>query len=114
ADPIERDQWRAQLYWLRQLQCDRRRIGDQRDGLEPGQRLDAALCLARLRGLVAEAVDKALQPVALALLPLGQRGLARRSLAAGAQERIEAAGIERQLAVIEVQCRGRRGVEQLP
>ena len=72
------------------------------------------MCLARFRRLVAEAVDKLLQPVALALLPLGQRGLARRGLAASAQERIEAAGIERQLAVIEVQCCGRRGIEELP
>src|SRR5204863_9824475 len=114
ADTVERNQWRAQVNRLRQSQRDRRGIGDQRDRFEPRQCLDAALRLARLRGLVTEAVDETLQPVTLALLSLGQRDLSRRSLAAGPQKRVEPAGIERQLAVIEVQGRGCGGVEQLP
>jgi len=72
------------------------------------------LRLARFRGLVPEAVDKALQPLALALLPLRQRRLPRRGLAAGPQKRVEATGIERELAVIEMQGCARRGIQQLP
>src|SRR5436190_23349082 len=114
ADPVERDQGWAEARRLRQAQRHRRRIGDQRDRFEPRQRLDPALRLARFRGLVAEAVDKALQPLALALLPLRQRRLTRRGLTAGPQKCVETAGIERELAVIEMQGRGRRGIQQLP
>ena len=51
--------------------------------------------------------------LALLFLALRYHRLPRRRLAPGAQELVEPAGVEGQLAVIEVQRRRRRGVQQL-
>src|SRR5207247_4379139 len=94
ADLVEGDDRRVQRRRLRQAERRRRGILDQRHRLEPRQRLQPALRLARLRRLVAKAVDKFLQMRALPQLVPGERGLARGGLAAGAKKLVEPAGIE--------------------
>src|SRR5581483_5198009 len=79
----------------------------------PRQRLQPALRLTRLRRLVAEAVDESLHMGPLRRLTPGQRRLTRRRLAADPQEGVEIAGIEGQLAGVEMQDRIRRRVQQV-
>ncbi len=70
--------------------------------LQPCQRLDAALRLARLGGLGAEAVDEAVQMGDLALLTVEHRLLRRQMLGAGALERRVVAGVELEAAALDV------------
>ena len=58
--PLERDQGRRRHLRLREAQRHVRRLDHRRDRLELRDRLEAALRLARLARLVAEAVDERL------------------------------------------------------
>ena len=79
-----------------------RLVDDRGDRLELRQRLQPRLRLARLRRLVAEAVDEGLHvPALVVLLPL-QLELQRLPLAPLPLEGIIAAAIERELALIEM------------
>ncbi len=83
------------------------------DGLHLGQHLHAALRLPRLRRLGFEAVDKGLHMLARGFLLLGERGIERALGAARRNERVVAAGIERELAVFEMQDEFGRGVQKI-
>ena len=77
-------------------------VGKGRDRLQPLQHLQPRLRLARLRRLVAEAVDEGLQVAALVVLPGLELQLQRLALAALAVEGIVAAAIEGELALVEM------------
>ena len=83
------------------------------DGLHLGQHLHPALRLARLRRLRFEAVDKGLHVFAGGLLLLGQGGIERTLGGARRDEGVVAAGVERQLAVFEMQDEFGRGVQEI-
>src|SRR6185437_15552900 len=80
GNAVERQERRRQLPWLGKIEARRRLGGGERHRLEPRQHLEAALRLARLGRLGAEAVDEALQMLPLRLLLGGERLLARQRL----------------------------------
>jgi hypothetical protein len=73
--------------------------------LHAGQRLDAALRLAGLRRLGLEAGDERLDVAALVVLLLLELEVEPLLLAPGLLEAIVAAGVERELALRQVQDR---------
>ena len=83
------------------------------DGLHLGQHLHAALRLARLRRLGFEAVDKGLHMLARRFLLLGEGGIERAFGGARGDEGVVAAGVERELAVFEMQDEFGRGVQKI-
>ena len=83
-----------------------------RDQLHAFERLDAALRLARLGGLGAEAVDKLVQVGALALLLVEQRLLLGEAFAALALELGVAAAVEREALLFDVRDVADHGVEE--
>ena len=80
----------------------------RRDWLQLRQRLDAALRLRRLARLRLEAVDESLQVPALLILLLHQLQFEPLLFAPRFLEVVIAAGVERQLSLIEMQDRRRR------
>ncbi len=83
------------------------------DALHLGDHLHAALRLARLGRLGAETVDEALQMGAPRLLLLLRRDVERALQCAGVGEGVVIAGVELQLAVLEMQDELGGGVEQV-
>ena len=75
----------------------------RRDRLHLGQRLDAALRLARLRGLGLEAVDEGLDMAALVVLLLLELQFEPLLLAPRLLEIVVAARVEGELAAVEMQ-----------
>ena len=78
-----------------EVEAGRRVLDHRLDLRQARQRLDARLRLARLAGLVAEAVDEGLHVRALGGDALGGAGLLHGALGADADEFVEAAGGER-------------------
>ena len=111
ARPFEGDQRRARARRVGKGYSRRRFAGGEHHRLEPGQRLQPALRLARLRRLGAKAVDKGLQPLALVGLLSRQNVEPPRVFAPHAQERVEAPGIGGQLALFEMQRHRRHRVQ---
>src|SRR3546814_18676465 len=79
------------------MEGDRAGLHHRGDRLHAGQRLEAGLRLARLGGLVAEAVDEGLDMAPLGLLLGMLGGLVLQVLVAQALEAVVVAGIGRQL-----------------
>ena len=73
------------------------------DRLQPGERLQAALRLRRAVRLVAPAVDKCLQPLALVVLAGALRFALCGALTALARELVVGAHVQGQLAAFQVQ-----------
>ncbi len=99
----QREERRAQLAGTGEIENEGRVIGHGLDRLHPRERLHAALRLARGVRLVAPAIDIGLQLLPLGLLAQALRFALRPTLAALALELIVAAGIERQLAVLQME-----------
>src|SRR3546814_12034817 len=95
-----------------EMEGDRAVLHHRGDRLHAGQRLEAGLRLARLGGLVAEAVDEGLDVAPLGLLLGMLGGLVIQVLAAQALEAVVVAGIGRQLAVPHVNDAVHRAVEE--
>src|SRR3546814_20619588 len=93
---------RRQARGLGKMEGDRAVLHHRGDRPHAGQRLEAGLRLARLGGLVAEAVDEglAMAPLGLLLGMLG--GLVLQVLAAPAHAAVVVAGIGGKLAVLPV------------
>ena len=85
----------------------------RRDALHALERLQAALRLARLRRLRAEALDEGLHVRDLALLLLVQRALLRELRGARLLERAVVAAIDRRLLVLDVDDAVDDAVEEL-
>ena len=84
----------------------------RRDRLHLRERLDAALRLRRLAGLRLEAVDECLQMPALLVLLLLELHFEPLLLAPRFLEIVVAARVEGQLALIEMQDRADRAVQE--
>src|SRR5882762_1458853 len=88
-------------------------VHHRRDRLQLFEPLDPALRLACLGGLVAEAVDESLDALALGLLMRAHGGIERAFLLARFDENVVAAGIQRKLAVLEMENRIHRTSQEV-
>ena len=88
ARALQGDQRRGERLGRREVEGHRARLHDAGDRLHALERLDARLGLARLAGLVAEALDEGLDVPALGLLAGAERRLVRQALAPGALETV--------------------------
>ena len=88
ARALQGDERRGERPGRREVEGHRARFHDAGDRLHALERLDARLGLARLAGLVAEALDEGLDVPALGLLAGAERRLVRQALAPGALETV--------------------------
>ena len=100
---VERDQRRLQLRRAGEVEAQARIVGQRGDRLHLRQHLGARLRLLGGRGAGAVAGDIVLQARALRVLRGLRRGELRRALGALALEAVIAAGVERDLAALEVE-----------
>ena len=98
---------------LAELERERRRGVHRRELFHAREHLHAALCLARLGGLGAEAVDERLQVLALALLLLVLALREHQALRALLLERRIVAGVAPELAPIDVHDRLHHPVQEI-
>ncbi len=99
---VERDQRRLQFAWRREVEAQAGIVGERRDRLHFCQHLGARLGLLGSRGARAVAGDIILQSSALRILGCLGRGELRGAFGALALEVVIAAGVERDLAAIEM------------
>ena len=112
GDIVQRDQWRRQGFRLGEAEAWHLLLDDAGDRLHACQGLEARLGLARLGGLVAEAVDEGLDMLALGLLARVHGRDALQPRPAGRLEAVVVAVVERQPAAFEVHGLFRHGVQQ--
>ena len=112
GDALQRQDRRGDARGLGKVEASGRVLDHVVDLRQAGERLDARLRLARLARLVAEAVDERLDVRAFGGDALDGAGLLHGALGADADEFVEAAGGERDLAAVEERDRLHRAVQQ--